>query len=433
MISDYRSALEYLYKNLPIFQRVGSVAYKADLTNTISLCKVLDNPQLKFKSIHIAGTNGKGSSSHMLAAILQTAGHKTGLYTSPHLREFTERIKVNGVEIEQGYVIDFVNRIKSEIERIRPSFFEITVAMAFDYFSAQKVDFGVIETGLGGRLDSTNVIMPVLSLITNIGYDHMDLLGNTLPEIAQEKAGIIKTRVPVVISEQQTEVEPVFRAKAAACAAPITFANERYRLEKKTDVDDSELSFDVYDLGERIFSDLRPELKGNYQRKNIPGVLMSVRVLQEQGYKITKQNVRHGIENVVHLTGLKGRWQKLQESPQVVCDTGHNSDGIFEVVQQIRAQKFQNLFIVLGMVKDKDISSVLALLPKEAHYFFCQANIPRALDASILSAKARMAGLRGEVVQDVNDALAAAKAKAGKNDFIFVGGSTFVVAEIKNL
>ena len=433
MISDYPSSLDYLYKNLPIFQRVGAVAYKADLTNTISLCRTLGNPQLKFKSVHIAGTNGKGSSSHMLAAILQSAGYKTGLYTSPHLREFTERIKINGAEIEQGYVVDFVNRIKPEIERVRPSFFEITVAMAFDYFSTQRVDFGVIETGLGGRLDSTNVIMPVLSLITNIGYDHMDLLGNTLPEIAKEKAGIIKTRVPVVISEEQTEVEPVFRAKAAACEAPITFANERYRLEKTTDADDSEPSFDVYDLGERIFSDLRPELKGNYQRKNIPGVLMSIRILQEQGYKITKQNVRHGIENVIHLTGLKGRWQKLQESPLVVCDTGHNADGISEVVQQIRAQKFQNLFIVLGMVKDKDISRVLALLPKEAHYFFCQANIPRALDAASLSDKARMAGLRGEVVQDVNDALSAAKAKAGKNDFIFVGGSTFVVAEIKDL
>ena len=416
-----------------MFQRVGAVAYKADLTNTISLCTALDNPQLKFKSIHIAGTNGKGSSSHMMAAILQSAGYKTGLYTSPHLKEFTERIKINGVEIDQEYIIDFVNRIKKEIEKIQPSFFEITVAMAFDYFAFHKVDFAVIETGLGGRLDSTNVITPIVSLITNIGYDHMDILGYTLPAIAKEKAGIIKEGIPVVISELQAEVEPVFCAKAAEVNADIVFASKIFSTKEKVNAKDSSLTLDVYDQGEPVFSNLNPELKGDYQKKNIPGVLMSIKVLQKLGYRITTQNIQNGIENVIKLTGLKGRWQKLGESPLIICDTGHNVDGLKDVVHQIRAQKFKNLFIVLGMVKDKDISNVIRLLPREAYYFFCQATIPRALEAKFLAEKAKAAGLQGEVVQDVNKAIAAAKSKARKEDFIFIGGSTFVVAEIDNL
>lgn len=416
-----------------MFQRVGAVAYKADLTNTISLCTALDNPQLKFKSIHIAGTNGKGSSSHMMAAILQSAGYKTGLYTSPHLKEFTERIKINGVEIDQEYIIDFVNRIKKEIEKIQPSFFEITVAMAFDYFAFHKVDFAVIETGLGGRLDSTNVITPIVSLITNIGYDHMDILGYTLPAIAKEKAGIIKEGIPAVISELQAEVEPVFCAKAAEVNADIGFASKTFSTKEKVNAKDSSLTLDVYDQGELVFSNLNPELKGDYQKKNIPGVLMSIKVLQKLGYRITTQNIQNGIENVIKLTGLKGRWQKLGEYPLIICDTGHNVDGLKDVVHQIRAQNFKNLFIVLGMVKDKDISNVIRLLPREAYYFFCQATIPRALEAKFLAEKAKAAGLQGEVVQDVNKAIAAAKSKAGKEDFIFIGGSTFVVAEIDNL
>lgn len=416
-----------------MFQRVGAVAYKADLTNTISLCTALDNPQLKFKSIHIAGTNGKGSSSHMMAAILQSAGYKTGLYTSPHLKEFTERIKINGVEIDQEYIIDFVNRIKKEIEKIQPSFFEITVAMAFDYFAFHKVDFAVIETGLGGRLDSTNVITPIVSLITNIGYDHMDILGYTLPAIAKEKAGIIKEGIPAVISELQAEVEPVFCAKAAEVNADIVFASKIFSTKEKVNAKDSSLTLDVYDQGELVFSNLNPELKGDYQKKNIPGVLMSIKVLQKLGYRITTQNIQNGIENVIKLTGLKGRWQKLGEYPLIICDTGHNVDGLKDVVHQIRAQKFKNLFIVLGMVKDKDISNVIRLLPREAYYFFCQATIPRALEAKFLAEKAKAAGLQGEVVQDVNKAIAAAKSKAGAEDFIFIGGSTFVIAEIDNL
>ena len=433
MFADYRSALDYLYTSLPMFQRVGAAAYKADLVNTIKLCDALNNPQHKFKSIHIAGTNGKGSSSHMIAAILQSAGFKTGLYTSPHLKEFTERIKINGKEIDQEYVVDFVNRIRSEIEKIQPSFFEITVAMAYDYFALHKVDFAVIETGLGGRLDSTNVITPLVSLITNIGYDHMELLGDTLPKIATEKAGIIKPGVPVIISERQVEVETVFLTKATEAKAALSFANEQFRLKSKMMNDDLTPVFEVYDHEKLVFSNLNPELKGDYQRKNIPGVLMTINVLKDQGYKITDQHSKEGIENVIRLTSLKGRWQKLGEYPLMICDTGHNVDGLSEVVQQIRLQKYRKLFFVLGMVGDKDISQALMILPKEAYYFFCQAKIPRALDAHILSEKAKAEGLQGEVILNVSQAIAVAKSKAEKDDFIFIGGSTFVVGEIENL
>jgi dihydrofolate synthase / folylpolyglutamate synthase len=433
MFSDYQSALDYLYKNLPMFQRVGAVAYKADLSNTIHLCSAISNPERKFKSIHIAGTNGKGSSSHMLAAILQSAGYKTGLYTSPHLKEFTERIKINGVEIDQEYIIEFVNRIRPEIEKISPSFFEITVVMAFDYFAFHKVDFAVIETGLGGRLDSTNVISPILSLITNIGYDHMDLLGSTLPKIASEKAGIIKPNTPTVISERQMEVESVFNTKASEEKSRIVYADHQVQMIEKYEDTSNDLTFNVYCQGELIVENLQPELKGDYQRKNIPGVISCIKVLQELGYAVTWQNVRAGIENVILLTSLKGRWQKIGDHPLLICDTGHNVDGLTEVVKQIRKQKFQNLFIVLGMVKDKDISNALALLPAEAYYFFCQASIPRALDANILFEKATEIGLRGEVIPEVNQAVAAAKSRASREDFIFIGGSTFVVGEVNDI
>ncbi len=433
MFSNYQSTLDYLYKNLPMFQRVGAVAYKADLSNTIHLCSSINNPERRFKSIHVAGTNGKGSSSHMLAAILQSAGYKTGLYTSPHLKEFTERIKINGVEIDQDFIIEFVNRIRPQIEKISPSFFEITVAMAFDYFAFHEVDFAVIETGLGGRLDSTNVISPILSLITNIGYDHMDLLGSTLPLIASEKAGIIKPNTPTVISERQMEVELVFNKKASEEKSLIVYADQQVQMIEKNEGTHNALTFDVYCQGELIVENLQPALKGDYQRKNIPGVISCIKVLQELGYVVTWQNVRTGIENVTHLTGLKGRWQKIGEHPLTICDTGHNVDGLTEVVKQIRRQKFQNLFIVLGMVKDKDISNALALLPAEAYYFFCQASIPRALDASVLFEKANVIGLHGEVIPDVNQAVAAAKSRASKEDFIFIGGSTFVVGEVNDI
>lgn len=424
---DFAATLEYLYARLPMFQRVGAVAYKKDLSNTLNLCKALGNPHERFPSIHVAGTNGKGSTSHMIAAILQSAGYRTGLYTSPHLKEFTERIRVNGVEVGQAFVVDFVKRMKVNIERVNPSFFETTVVMAFDYFAQEKVDVAVVEVGLGGRLDSTNVITPVLSLITNIGFDHMDLLGNTLGEIASEKAGIIKHGVPVVISQRQPEVEAVFKEKASATEAPLLFASDRFEARMR-----NEGTVDVFADG-KFYCALAPALKGLYQLKNIPGVLAAVEYLNHAGWSISGEHVQQGVERVTELTGLKGRWQKLGDIPLTICDTAHNEDGIREVCKQIQTLGFKKMFVVLGMVKDKDISRVLALLPREAHYIFCQALIPRALPAKELAQQAEMFGLQGEVVENVNGAIRHARALAGREDFIFVGGSTFVVAEIEGL
>jgi dihydrofolate synthase / folylpolyglutamate synthase len=395
------------------------------LTNTIALCEALDNPQNKFNSIHVAGTNGKGSSSHMLAAILQTAGYKTGLYTSPHLKEFTERIKINGQEVEKDFVVDFVERIKPEIEKIKPSFFEITVAMAFDYFAQQKVDVAVIEVGLGGRLDSTNVITPIVSLITNISWDHKDLLGDTLPKIAYEKAGIIKKNVPVVVSERQAEVEEVFIAKSKEMNSKLLFADDQWKVKALADgkfLVDRELSRLEFEL----------DLKGSYQRKNIAGVLAVTETLK-QTFEISNDQIQKALHSTADLTGLKGRWQKLGEKPLMICDTGHNEGGVREVVRQILSQKFDRLFIVWGSVKDKDISMILELLPKKAYYFFCQAKIPRAMPALELQEKAKQFGLDGMTVEDVNDAIAMAKKLSTSDDFIFIGGSTFVVAEIAEL
>jgi dihydrofolate synthase/folylpolyglutamate synthase len=318
MFTDYQKTLTYLYQNLPIFQRVGSSAYKADLTNTLALCAVLGNPHKKFKSIHVAGTNGKGSTSHMLASVLQSAGYKTGLYTSPHLKDFTERIKINGQEITHSHVIDFVNRIKPHIEVIQPSFFEITVAMAFDYYASQQIDVAVIEVGLGGRLDSTNVITPVLSVITNISFDHKDILGDTLEKIASEKAGIIKDEVPVVISQWQPETSKVFIDKTLKHNATLTFASDEF------EVTQSDSSFEVTKNGSLYISKLLLPLKGNYQTKNLAGVLKSVEILNQKGFNITAEQLREGLEKTVIQTGLKGRWQQLGTKPLIICDTGHN-------------------------------------------------------------------------------------------------------------
>ena len=429
--TEYQATLQYLYLHLPMYQRIGASAYKEDLTNTLNLCEALRNPHKKFKSVHVAGTNGKGSSSHMMAAILQSAGYKTGLYTSPHLKEFTERIKINGQEVRQEFVVDFVSRIKPILEIIQPSFFETTVAMAFDYFALEKVDIAVIEVGLGGRLDSTNVITPLVSLITNIGYDHMDLLGKTLPQIASEKAGIIKPFVPVVISERQKEVESVFIKKATEENAPIFFSTDFYQLKEKRGSEDR--VYDVYREKELVFENLECQLKGFYQSKNIPGVLMTLDKLKEQGFSIPEEATRKGIGQVISLTGLKGRWQKINDRPLVICDTGHNVDGIRAVVEQIQATPHKKLHMILGMVKDKDIGAILHLFPKEAFYYFCQAKIPRALPAGELAVKAGAVGLQGTVIGDVNEAIRRAKASASEDDLIFVGGSTFVVAEVDNL
>jgi dihydrofolate synthase/folylpolyglutamate synthase len=427
MFTNYEQTLEYLYTNLPIFQRVGTAAYKKDLTNTVQLCEVLGNPQRKFKSIHIAGTNGKGSTSHMLASVLQSSGYKTGLYTSPHLKDFTERIKINGTEINKEFVVEFVNRIKPSIETIRPSFFEITVAMAFDYFVQQKVDIAIIEVGLGGRLDSTNIITPLVSLITNISFDHKDILGDTLEKIASEKAGIIKPGIPVVVSERQPEIEGVFRSKAEECKSEIYFAQDNYVIKE------SQKGLHVERNRSRIISDLSLPLKGIYQAKNLAGVLRTLEVITDIGFNVTVENLIQGLEKTIDQTGLKGRWQKLGDLPLMICDTGHNAAGVKEVVKQIGLQKFDKLHIVWGMVKDKEPDEVLKLLPKNAHYYFCQADIPRAFDSKLLMEKASTFGLHGEAMGSVNLAVESAKLKAGKNDFIFIGGSTFVVAEIENL
>jgi dihydrofolate synthase/folylpolyglutamate synthase len=428
MIRHYHEAVQYLYENLPMFQRVGAVAYKNDLTNTIKLCDALDNPQTKFKSIHVAGTNGKGSTSHMLASILQEAGYKTGLYTSPHLKEFTERIKINGQEVSENFVVDFVNKIQSLVREIQPSFFEITVAMAFDYFVQENIDVAVIEVGLGGRLDSTNVITPEVSVITNISWDHQDLLGDTLPKIAFEKAGIIKNQIPVVISEKQPEVEEVFIAKAKEQRAAIFFASEEYSVRTL-----SNGNLDLHRSGELFLKNVRFPLAGLYQHKNLPGVLKAIDVLKSRSIDTTLQQVKAGLENVIANTHFRGRWQKIGDNPLVICDTGHNKDGITQVVQQLNSMKFNKLHIVLGMVKDKDITEVLALLPKQADYYFCQAKIPRAMDAAHLAEKALAAGLQGRAIPDVNEAKRTALKNASSDDLIFIGGSTFVVAEIEEL
>jgi dihydrofolate synthase / folylpolyglutamate synthase len=427
MPTEYQQTLTYLYQNLPMFQRVGASAYKADLTNTLALCEALGNPQLKFKSIHVAGTNGKGSTSHMLASILQSAGYKTGLHTSPHLKEFTERIRINGLDVSQKFVVDFTNRMKPHIETIQPSFFEISVVMAFEYFALQQVDVAVIEVGLGGRLDSTNVITPVVSVITNIGYDHKDILGDTLEKIAGEKAGIIKSNVPVVVSERQAEVEKVFIEKAKHEGTELIFASDTYQATQSNNL------FEVTKNDEVYLSTLSLPLKGNYQEKNLPGVLKAVDVLNENGFMISRQQLLTGLEKTVIQTGLKGRWQQLGNGPLMICDTGHNADGVRKVVEQIRQQKFGKLFMIWGMVKDKEPDEVLKLLPNEAYYYFCQASIPRAMEAAVLQQRAAAFGLSGEAEPDVNKAIEKAKRQASPDDFIFIGGSTFVVAEIENL
>lgn len=426
---NYSETLNYLFTKLPMFTRIGSAAFKKDLTNTIALCKALGEPQTKFKTIHIAGTNGKGSCSHMLASILQEAGYKTGLYTSPHLKDFRERIRINGNMIDENTVVDFVARYKQLFESIEPSFFEWTVALCFDYFASQKVDIGIIETGLGGRLDSTNIITPLLSIITNIGWDHTDMLGNTLPEIAFEKAGIIKPLIPVVIGEYVTATLSVFNNKAKETNSKLILANQIAEVLhfKSTH---TQAVFDIgFEHGE-MWKNMDCDLPGIYQQKNIVTVITAVLQLQMQGFKITEMDVRMGLSKVKKNTGLKGRWYVLNQKPLIVCDTGHNEDGIAYVVQQIKQQKYKHLHLVIGMVKDKDINKILALLPVDATYYFCKADIPRGLDEKELQAQASTHNLHGHTYASVSEALQAAKQAALQDDMIFIGGSTFVVAEI---
>lgn len=430
----YQETLDYLFNFLPMFQRVGASAYKSDLSNTLALCSHLGNPEQKFKSIHVAGTNGKGSTSHTLAAILQAAGYKTGLYTSPHLKSFTERIRIDGQEIAEEAVVQFVEENKEFLDELKPSFFEMTVGMAFWYFAQQEVDIAIIEVGMGGRLDSTNVIVPELSIITNIGYDHMQFLGNTLSEIAGEKAGIIKSEVPVVISQTQAEISPVFLEKARQMNAPIVFAGESYVLKKLRDkrVGDRVLAeFEVDGKGKSGI--LEFALLGNYQKYNLTGILEAIDQLRNQGWILSEEALKNGLAEVSSLTGLKGRWQILGEKPLVIADTGHNEPGIREILAQLETYTYATLWLVIGMVQDKDISKILGLLPKDANYIFCNAQIPRAMPADQLSEQAFTFGLKGQIIPNVNDALNFARKNAGSDDLIFVGGSTFVVAEIEEL
>lgn len=428
---NYTETVAYLYACLPMFQRVGSAAFKKDLKNTLLLLESLGNPQDKFKTVHIAGTNGKGSTAHTLAAILQSAGYKTGLYTSPHLKNFTERVKIDGKEIAGSEVVAFVERIKPAIETVKPSFFEVTVAMAFDTFSKASVDIAIIETGLGGRLDSTNVVHPILSVITNIGFDHQAILGNTLSAIAGEKAGIIKAATPVVIGEYQEETIQVFEEKAALEKAPLFVASKEYLVREKESAEG--LVVDIYRKGKLYIKGMKLSLPGIYQLKNIPGILKSVDLLREKGFDISEEALHKGFEGVKALTGLKGRWQILQQHPLIVCDTGHNEAGIKYIVEQLSSLSYNKLYMVFGVANDKSLEGILSILPKEAFYYFCEAKVPRALAAEALAEQAGEFGLKGEVIPDINTAIEEAKTRATAEDVIFVGGSSFVVAEIANL
>lgn len=412
-----------------MFSRIGAAAYKADLTNTIRLCNTLGNPQHKFKSIHVAGTNGKGSTSHMLAAILQTAGYKTGLYTSPHLKDFRERIKVNGEMVSEEFVILFTERIRPRIEEIEPSFFEITVVMAFEYFAQQEVDIAIIETGLGGRLDSTNVIVPELSIITNIGWDHMNLLGNSLEKIAAEKAGIIKETIPVVVGEVIPETISIFEETAYEKNAPLSIA-ERKRHITDWNWEKHELVVEVASEHQTDHKIYHLDLQGVYQTKNLLTVLEACSILQQKGWKLDNDAIQQGLKHTKKITGLHGRWEVIHTSPLVVMDVAHNADGIRQLVQQAELISHDQLHIIIGMVKDKDIDRVLSLLPKTANYYFTKAQIPRALPENELMEKAGKLKLKGDSFPDVNEALEFALQHTHPDDLIIICGSVFLVGEV---
>lgn len=406
---NYQETTAWMFNQLPMYQQQGASAYKKDLTNTLALIKHLDNPHQNLKFIHVAGTNGKGSTSHMLASILQEAGYKVGLYTSPHLKDYRERIKINGEEISEAFVCEFINSNKDFFEANDISFFEMSVGLAFAYFAKEKVDIAVIEVGMGGRLDATNIITPLVSVITNIGLDHTQFLGNTLEAIAGEKAGIIKPNIPVVIGEYTTETQPVFLAKAKENNAEIFFASDL------------------------ITTNYPSDLIGDYQIHNKKTVLQTIAILNEQtDFNINQNNIKSGLLNVVKNTNLLGRWQQLGENPKIICDTAHNKNGLEIVLNQIQKEQFDQLHIVLGVVNDKDLNEVLPLFPKNAIYYFCKPNLPRGLDASILQQKAADFNLKGDIYNSVANAYQVAKNSASAKDFIYVGGSTFVVAEVLN-
>jgi dihydrofolate synthase / folylpolyglutamate synthase len=427
--TEYEATLNYLFAKLPMFSRIGKAALKPDLTNTLRLCEVCGNPEQKFTSVHIAGTNGKGSVSHGLAAIFQGAGHKTGLYTSPHLIDFRERIRIDGIPVPKEWVIAFVQRIQEHIEIIQPSFFEITVAMAFTYFAEQGVDIAVIETGLGGRLDSTNVITPVLSIITNISYDHKDLLGQTLPEIAFEKAGIIKQGVPALIGERHAATEAVFSRQALLNKAPLFYADTAFELRCEPTTGDASRVCFASDIASGEQMQFLTDLHGSYQHWNLRTILAALRLLQHEGFELPTEKALAALGSVKSATGLRGRWDILKKGPLIICDVAHNPAGLTEVLAQWTNLEAEKKNIVLGFVKDKEVDAALALFPKDATYYFCNAGIPRALPAAELQEAANRVGLNGEQYPTVAVALEAAIAGMGKNDALLVTGSFFVVGE----
>lgn len=406
---NYQDTLEYLYNSAPLFQNIGGQAYKEGLANTFALDNHFGHPHRQFKTIHVAGTNGKGSCSHTIAAILQSAGYRVGLYTSPHLIDFRERIRINGAPISEEYVVHFIKKERLFFEPLHPSFFELTTAMAFNYFAEQQVDIAVIEVGLGGRLDCTNIITPEISIITNISLDHTQFLGNTLADIAKEKAGIIKEKIPVVVGETTSETRPIFKSKAQHANTSIYWA-------------------ETFDIG--YANDWEFELKGIYQIHNKRTILTAIHLLQERGFSIQENHIKHGLANVTKLTGLMGRWQKLQEAPTLICDTGHNVGGIQYIVKQLKEQTYHKLHIVLGMVNDKDVRGVLSLLPTDATYYFTKASVKRALPEDELQQIANEFGLQGNTYATVSQAVKCAKKESLPEDLIFVGGSSFIVADL---
>jgi len=429
-LMNYQQTIEYLFSRLPMFSRIGAAAFKKDLTNTIKLCDFLNNPQAKFKSIHVAGTNGKGSVSHMLAAIFQTAGYKTGLYTSPHLKDFRERIKVNGEFVNEEFVIDFTERIKLLIEEIEPSFFEITVAMAFEYFAEQKVDIAIIEVGLGGRFDSTNIITPELSVITNIGWDHMNMLGDTLEKIAFEKAGIIKPEVPIVIGEMIPESHTVFEQEANEKKSALFVASEK-RKAINWDWKGHDLIVEVAEQHKTDHKFYHLDLPGIYQTKNLLTVLEICYLLQQRGWKMDDEIIQKGLKHTKKLTGLHGRWEIVHQSPMIVLDVAHNIDGIKQLIRQVEVTTYRQLHIVIGMVKDKEVEKILTFLPKFAEYYFTKAQVPRAINEEELGAEANSVKLYGKTFAEVNEALRHALQHARGDDLILICGSVFLVGEVE--
>jgi dihydrofolate synthase/folylpolyglutamate synthase len=427
---NYNEAISFLFSSLPMYQRVGRAAYKSDLKNTLALDEHFGHPHLAFRSIHVAGTNGKGSVAHMLAAVLQEAGYQTGLYTSPHLKDFRERIRINGEMIQEDRVTAFVNEHHGIIRQIEPSFFEMTVSMAFDHFARQKVDLAVVEVGMGGRLDSTNVLHPLLSVITNIGMDHSQFLGDTLYKIAREKAGIMKPGVPAVIGQKQQEISVVFERRAREMGCSLYFADQEYRVETDPQSPEGKQLMQVYRHDEPWPGSLELDLLGHYQQMNLATVLKAIDVLGELGISLSGEQVRRGLANVRVLTGLRGRWEILGHNPMIVCDTAHNPEGMKEVLRQIRNMPWKNLHFILGIVNDKDPRRLLSLLPRKARYYFTQASIPRAMDREKLAREAMGFGLHGQVCPSPTRALEIARSEATADDLIFAGGSIFLVAEL---